>query len=892
MELGGSVETIAVNLGMLERDTVVYLSITDSVREINSKIRNIPHNLNGYNLAFIFVVPNNYDDELGVTAKELDAMDENSEESKYTQYFIDIGNQNILFSNFFNGTLFVFGDFLHSTYTIDSKGNSVKNFSKFTKKTAEQISDPVKYDLINPTQYIKKLYKEIDNPESIIDIINFEGHEELVSTKNLNKIKIKGTGLNSYYSLLTFSDITAKTYIKNLSFESTLTADENVINVDQQLNSNLPTADKLFLQYPLAFDGVPIIGDSFVNYLKTMSNEPYFNKLSGFVVTLNSSIESLYGIMANDSFIIRGDDFANFQNIDDDFITILRNQLDQLKDLPGVTDDWLEVEIDEPEYSILSTSILTELGKFNVDEEMDDGIISQNDINSLINAFNNAFDKRDLIEKSVPKTKYEDYVDGTKTFQSDDFISEVKTYMSNVKEFVSDLSGAFGQPAFSIFLSFRPDLISSEYNTYTNDEAYNEFISNFKIPAFFKSIEYALSSIQINVIDEIVYNNMDNLSGDLSFSQVGQMVKFSHIKPLSNSSDDFVESNYSDGSVDSLDLSYDNLTSKYGYLTLSNNRYLQHLGALIFNSNHWSDITQKSSTNLNSLSPMFDSTYDVTLTFWTKYRSSTDLDQVSLISFRAGSDEFKFSIKPKSFSSISKNQNPDVGDDSYGSIDSSDIVQDVDSSLQGDEKYFDRNAWTLWSIKFDNTSRSRFTGSQSGEPDFRHLIGLNVTTYTFKEDLTGKSYSGYNIIKHNLNQVSMDDKTEDFTIGADKFKANYVWEPFEDSKESSGFENFTINIGYSKEPTANNENIYYFNGFIRNLTLFKGHLTSNEEEALFRLGILNDYEWPTEYETDELRKLIQSGKFFFGLVSVYDSNNINIINCNSKYNGNTYIINS
>jgi hypothetical protein len=67
-------------------------------------------------------------------------------------------------------------------------------------------------------------------------------------------------------------------------------------------------------------------------------------------------------------------------------------------------------------------------------------------------------------------------------------------------------------------------------------------------------------------------------------------------------------------------------------------------------------------------------------------------------------------------------------------------------------------------------------------------------------------------------------------------------------------------------------------------------LTSLEEEALFRLGILNNYEWPTEYETDELKKLIQSGRFFFGLVSVYDSSNINIINCNTKYNGNTYLI--
>ena len=139
--------------------------------------------------------------------------------------------------------------------------------------------------------------------------------------------------------------------------------------------------------------------------------------------------------------------------------------------------------------------------------------------------------------------------------------------------------------------------------------------------------------------------------------------------------------------------------------------------------------------------------------------------------------------------------------------------------------------------------------------------------------------------------------------------SNYPWEPFESNPLSTGisvssneefdqvfnayesqFDNFTINIGYSEEPTANGINKAYYDGYFRNLTFFKGHLTSKEETALFRLGILNNYEWTSDYENEQLAELINNGTFFLGLVSIYDSNNINIINCETKYDGITYKI--
>ena len=105
-----TIEAISVNLGLLTADLVVYLSITDSVKAINEKISSIPHNLNGHNLAFLFVVLTNYDE----------TNNKNNEDEMYYEYSIDVGDQCIEFTNFFNGTLFVFGDFLAPTYILDT----------------------------------------------------------------------------------------------------------------------------------------------------------------------------------------------------------------------------------------------------------------------------------------------------------------------------------------------------------------------------------------------------------------------------------------------------------------------------------------------------------------------------------------------------------------------------------------------------------------------------------------------------------------------------------------------------------------------------------------------------------------------------------------------------
>ena len=122
----------SLNLDSLTKDTIIYLSISDSISKINQKIKNTPHNLNGHNLVFMFVVPDNYKDKTTYDINE--------------EFILDVGNQNILFSNFFNGTLFIFGDFIRE--------------NEFTTKSEQQIKDPIKYDIVNVEGFIKKLYKE------------------------------------------------------------------------------------------------------------------------------------------------------------------------------------------------------------------------------------------------------------------------------------------------------------------------------------------------------------------------------------------------------------------------------------------------------------------------------------------------------------------------------------------------------------------------------------------------------------------------------------------------------------------------------------------------------------------------------------------------------------
>ena len=793
----------------------------------------------------------------------------------------------------------MFGDFINGS-KIFSNGVEVTNFSPYTEKTKAQIDDPVKYDGLVPSVFIEKLYKEIDYPQSINDIIKYNSDDaknKIVISENLNKIIIKGTCLNQNYSLMCFSDVTAKTYIKNLKFVNTLRADDDgLIDILGQLNSGLPSKEQILLQYPFNEDFKPIIHEPLYDYLRTVSNEPYFNLVSGYIKTINTAIKNLSGLMLNDNVTVNGDDYISYR-VNDSVIEVLAAQAEELSLLPGVEGNWVQIDLDEEQStSSLSTSILGAMKTINLAEEgIDEDVLTADNLSACITRFERAYESINDINNAKPLDAYDLYKDAAGTFEDETFIYDVKKYMSAVEYFKNELSASFQASAFSIFLSLRPDIVSSDnYSVYTNQEAFEEFLNNYKVEASFNSIVYALSGLSENVVKKIVTSNFDTLEDDLSFTINEGISTFKNVIPIKNTSDDFIKSNHSDGSVDAVQFSYNLNSGKSSYLSLSS-KYGKQLGKLLFESNYWGNLKQKFLGDLPNHLRMFNSKWDSTIVFWTKFNYSTDTDRVVILSFSSGTNQkFRFSIKPHSYASISMN-NSDDGD-SIGNLSSAELKNPIFGT--DTTKIDDRYSWVMWSIKFDNSTKYFEKGLDDG-PDFRHYNGLNVTTYTFEPS---NNVIGYNIVKHDLNVKPMNDDDASSLGEIINFKEpNYVWEPFE-SNPLSGFptisneyyedqfDDFTINIGYSKEPSINGNNSYYYDGYFRNLTFFKGHLTSYEETALFRLGILNNYEWSSDYENEQLTELINNGTFFLGLVSIYDSNNINIINCESKYDGITYKI--
>ena len=220
--------TIIYNKNFLSGNMIVYLPINYTVSKLNSIISNVPHDLNGYNLAFLFVVPSGY---------EYDEED--------PKYICDVGDECIQFYEFHNGTLIIVGDDANNQGIIE-------------QKTEAQIEIPATYDYVKYNEFFPKFRESLDTPDSIGDIIMHEAEvddETIVEKTNgkMNKITFYGSALNDFYSLVSVYDCSAKTFMRNLKFESSLkpiSKDSNVISLTPT-RSMLPTQEKLLFFHPL-----------------------------------------------------------------------------------------------------------------------------------------------------------------------------------------------------------------------------------------------------------------------------------------------------------------------------------------------------------------------------------------------------------------------------------------------------------------------------------------------------------------------------------------------------------------------------------------------------------------------------------------------------------------
>lgn len=488
-----------------------------------------------------------------------------------------------------------------------------------------------------------------------------------------------------------------------------------------------------------------------------------------YIRSISNALEFFSGLMLDKETIVYGSDFATVQ-INGSILTVLESQIEELKLLPGVEGTWVQYDFDDNDHNSvteLKVSILDAMKEVNLEEEgIPSSVCTQNQLDVCITSFENTLNNINSIEKLKPKTSYDYYKNAAASFESDVFIYDVKQYVAQVEQFKSDLSGAFLSSPFKVFLTLRPDVISDEFNNniFSFEEAYTEFLNRYHLDAYFNQITFALSGLDVNVVQKITSTDFEKLEDELSFTMKEGALKINNVLPTKETSDDFIKSNHSDGSVDAVQLSYDLLTGRSSSLIL-NSRFGKHLGKLLFESNYWEGLKQKFSEGISNNLRMFSSNWDSTLVFWTKFNKSTDPDRIVILSFASGPNkEFKFSIRPYSYGSISmlanngvtnnssNNSETDTSGDSTGNLNTGQLFHPIYGN--DTTKVNDQYSWVMWSIKFDNSTKYFEKGINDG-PDFKHRIGLNVTTYTFEES---SSINGYKIIKHDLNTFPMDDQ--------------------------------------------------------------------------------------------------------------------------------------
>jgi hypothetical protein len=557
----GDDETVFLGSGYnsdaLVNDAIYYLPITYNAGKINNIISSIPHNLNTHTIVFLFVIPDEY------------ILDEDDKNEKH-EYVLNLGNDNILFSNFYNGTIIVLGDFLQETKT--------KLFQKFKKKSKLQIEDPIKNDAINIKRYIANVFNEIDNNEQINEIIKYESNEVLEGGQTFNKIIIEGNALNDYYSLITFNDVDANVYVKNLTFRSSLKPRHENTNVIEDLNlneDNLPSTEKLLLLYPLENNTEPIIGETFLNMLNDSINVPIFNQLGTYVSRINEKLDV---------------------------------------------------------YDRNISGLIDEIEKFKVYSFKEMNIKSPVILDELINLLDTITLRRENILKTQPSLELDDYkVGASQKFDVDKAKSLMSNYTYYVNEFLTDFKTFFADTNFRNFLMDRIDLVDTDLDTEDDKDIveiykkqyYNEIYDNVK-----KCYDF--------IKDEIIASLFGsyNFERRLSFTTRGNVTKDSCIEKNLNSN---ILTNYYDGSCKAIRLETGNKNIENGYLELGDS-YLSGLFNVIFKRKYWSELKNRFDTTLAAAPTMNDSRYDTTICFWTK-NDSFSFDNVSYLSFKFSNDE-------------------------------------------------------------------------------------------------------------------------------------------------------------------------------------------------------------------------------------------------------------
>ena len=371
--------------------------------------------------------------------------------------------------------------------------------------------------------------------------------------------------------------------------------------------------------------------------------------------------------------------------------------------------------------------------------------------------------------------------------------------------------------------------------TLDNADAWSIYYENY-YKTYANNLKQSIDSLQENVIDKLFKSSdVDRLTDEFAFE----------IQKSGNGSVSF-STDAKDGFNSILFTNkFNQNDSGYGYIKLKEKTgSSNYLAKLLFGKNEYKELSQQFTiseipSGAELTSSLFDSKKDATMVFWTKISSGKTYNDDGIFSFSNDRSNESFYFE----------------DDDAGFISKSNLIQQI--QFRNDSIKNKTDEWIMWSIKFDNHNSNK--------------LGLHVTVY------------GSDDKKISVNELN----NSIFTISHPQTNLDYITRMTEEF-----FNNSVFRVGYSYKKSYNqlqkNEN--FFNGRLRNLMFFKGHLTQKEERGLFKKGILSNYTWNFNYDEDQLYQIASdtNSMFFLGLVGIYDCNNVLVQNCLTNFSGKIY----
>lgn len=472
----------------------------------------------------------------------------------------------------------------------------------------------MRYDGLNVKQFIANLRNEIDTPEAILDIVNYENPDESANilNKNLKKIKIYGNALNDNYAVVALYDINANVIVKNLEVSSSLKLDPNDKNKNTLLitkfdKPNIPSYDKLLAFYPFKDGLVPEFGQILKNDIINNEYQKSLNDLSEVVEVSNSAVIQLSSNVFGENGLLSSLDYW-LENPNE---TIDKETLFKLR-----------TTIDELSYNCIALQALT------------------------------------------PETDLSAYIDDNREFDNDSFDAKLDSYSKGLTSFNKSVSAKFLYSGLDQFVLEHPDIINPDIAS-SEIVTYDDYLKLYFYEVT-SGITNAMQSTEIIATKAFNKNNEINADG-LSFVNSGELVEF----PLLSASgkDAEIEFSSNEKTYNAMEMSGNAALSSViqrVYMNTNETPFASYLFDAMFNNRTFTTLNERMK-NKDSKNPFGTSKRGSTICFWAKPKSSAS-ETTNFISFDFGENkEYKLLVNDRALRSAPSGQANHSDYDNYES---------------------------------------------------------------------------------------------------------------------------------------------------------------------------------------------------------------------------------